>query len=677
MLPGIRSIPQRLFAAARSACESLGANKTHGPLLTWAALGALALVLVLAVMKRTAEAQLRGDAQSAALSWATFLTRTVPDLDLIFAGDLPSPQAQNHLLALREAQEVFRFRLFAPDGHLLLESESLGKAPSGEQAGAIDAHALRAAQAGVPGIELGHGDGRRLPRVYSRAYVPVRQGRELLGVVDVEVDQTARAERIEAASFAIATAVVLVLLALFSVGGWQWLRNIRNKRQAEDRMRYLAHHDVLTSTLNRASFQEALQQAARRRAEGGTGFAVLCINLDSFKEVNDTLGHAAGDDMLRQVAVRLHDTVRNADLVARLGGDEFAVLQTGVQDSGDVATLAQRMVQALSASYDLAGQSAAGSASVGAAIHGMDAVDTHELMHRADLALFRAKSNGGSGYSFYDAGLDEQLQQRRLLTRELREALTRGALLLYYQPLYGADGTTLCGYEALARWPHPTRGFVPPSEFIALAETSGMIEELGRWVLRQACAEAATWPAPLSVAVNLSAAQFRQDGAILREVTQALADSGLPPQRLEVEITESLLMGNTDQALGALQALHALGVRIAMDDFGTGYSSLAYLWRFPFDKVKIDRAFTQNMLSDAKVGFIIKSIVSLAHSLDIRVNAEGVETAAQMALLREHGCDELQGFLLGRPAPPAGLAHMPRATVAVVPVAPVGVPAPL
>lgn len=658
MLSGIRSTPQRFLAEAR----------THGPLLTWLALGALALVLVFAVMQRTAEAQLRGDAQGAALSWATFLTRTVPDLDLIFAGDPPSPQAQDHLLALREAQEVFRFRLFAPDGHLLLESDSLGKPPSVEQAGEVDPHALRAAQAGVPGIELGHGDGRRLPRVYSHAYVPVRHGRQLLGVVDVEVDQTARADRIDAASLSVATAVVGVLLGLFLVGGWQWLRSSRNKRLAEDRVRYLAHHDVLTSTLNRTSFQDALQQAAWRRSEGGPGFAVLCIDLDGFKEVNDTLGHAAGDDMLRQVAARLHDMVRSADLVARLGGDEFAVLQTGVQDSSDVATLAQRMVEALAVPYDLAGQRAAGSASVGAAIHGLDAMDTHELMHRADLALYRAKTKGGSGYSFYDPGLDEQLQQRRQLTRELREALTQGRLVLYYQPLYGADGSTLCGYEALARWPHPSRGFVPPSEFIALAEASGMIEELGSWVLRQACAEAATWPAPLSVAVNLSAAQFRQDGAIVGEVQRALAGSGLAPQRLEVEITESLLMSNADQALSALQALHAMGVRIAMDDFGTGYSSLAYLWRFPFDKVKIDRAFTQNMQSDAKVGFIIRSIVTLAHSLDIRVNAEGVETAAQMALLREHGCDELQGFLLGRPAPPAGLAHVPR-QVAAVPLA--------
>jgi diguanylate cyclase (GGDEF)-like protein len=633
------------------------AFRMHAPLVLWAVLGTLAMGVVVGVMKRTAEAQLRSDAESTALNWAAFLTRTVPDLDLIFDGELPSPQAQNHLSALRAADEVFRFRLFSPEGRLLLESDSLGKRPVGEWTRVLNQKARDTARLGAPHIELRRGDGQVLPQVFSEAYMPVRHSGQVLGVVEVYVDQTARAGRIETASLRVATAVVLVLLALFGVGGWQWLRHARNKRLAEDRVRYLAHHDVLTSALNRASFEEALQQAGRRRTQGGPGFAVLCIDLDDFKEVNDTLGHPAGDEMLRQVAARLQDTVRNADLVARLGGDEFAVLQTGVQGSEDVATLAQRVAQALAAPYDLAGQRVPGGASVGAAIHGVDATDTPELMHRADLALYRAKTQGRGGYSFYDAGLDEQLQHRRVLTRELKEALARDELVLYYQPLYGADGRSLCGYEALARWPHPQRGFVPPSEFITLAEETGMIDDLGAWVLREACAEAARWPAPLSVAVNLSAAQFRHEGAIITEVSRALARSGLPPQRLELEITESLLINNTEQVLASLKALHAMGVRIAMDDFGTGYSSLAYLWRFPFDKVKIDRAFTQNMHSDAKVSFIVKSIVSLAHSLDIRVNAEGVETDAQMQLLRDHGCDELQGYLLGRPVPPDHLAH--------------------
>jgi diguanylate cyclase (GGDEF)-like protein len=652
------------------------AFRTHAPLVLWMVLGALAMLIVFGVMKRTADTQLRSDAQGAALNWAAFLTRTVPDLDLIFDGDLPSPVAQTHLSALRAANEVFRFSLYSAQGRLLLVSDSLGKAPPGDLAEAVNHKARDAAAQDAPHVELLRGDGRAMPQVYSEAYVPVHLGGRVQGVVEVHVDQSARAARIESAFVAVATAVLLVLLGLFAVGGWQWLRHARNKRAAEDRVRYLAHHDVLTSALNRASFEEALQQEGWRRTQGGASFAVLCIDLDGFKEVNDTLGHPAGDEMLRQVAARLRDTVRNADLVARLGGDEFAVLQTGVQGSEDVATLAQRVAQALALPYDLAGQRVPGGASVGAAIHGVDATDTHELMHRADLALYRAKTQGRGGYSFYDAGLDEQLQHRRVLTRELKDALAHGELALHYQPLYGADGRTLCGYEALARWPHPRRGFVPPSEFIALAEETGMIDELGVWVLRQACAEAARWPAPLSVAVNLSAAQFRHEGALIDEVSRTLAASGLAPQRLELEITESLLMTNTDQVLAALQRLHAMGVRIAMDDFGTGYSSLAYLWRFPFDKVKIDRAFTQNMNSDAKASFIVKSIVSLAHSLDIRVNAEGVETDAQMQLLRDHGCDELQGYLLGRPAPPDRLAHLPAPPAGQLQPSPLAAPSP-
>jgi len=324
--------------------------------------------------------------------------------------------------------------------------------------------------------------------------------------------------------------------------------------------------------------------------------------------------------------------VQKARLVMHPSGEGFAPLRTAMHEGRDMAALMQRMALALTAPHDP--------------------------------ALSRRPAGGRRGTG--GTGLDE----RHLLASELRQALRQRSLVLHYQPQYGTDGTTLNGYEALARWPHPSRGFVPPSEFIALAEAHDMIDELGNWALHAACAEAARWPVPLRVAVNLSAAQLGKDGAVVREVARALEETGLAPSRLELEITESLLMAHGERTLRELQALQAMGVRIAIDDFGTGYSNLAYLWRFPFDKIKLDRAFTQNMQGDAKVGLVVKAIVSLAHSLDIRVNAEGVETAAQMALLRELGCDELQGFLLGRPAPPAGLPHVPRAADAAL-----GVPA--
>jgi predicted signal transduction protein with EAL and GGDEF domain len=343
-------------------------------------------------------------------------------------------------------------------------------------------------------------------------------------------------------------------------------------------------------------------------------------------------------------------------MVARLGGDEFALLQTGVDGPEAVTRLAERVVESLGLPYELAGQTVMCGCSVGAAIYGSDADNEEDLMHKADLALYRAKASGRSTFSFYDASLDERLEVRRHLTRDLREAIGTEQLSLHYQALYGSDGQTLTGYEALLRWNHPLRGNVPPAEFIPLAEDTGLIGPLGRWVLRSACAEAASWPAHLSVAVNLSAAQFRHDD-LVEVIGRALDAAGLPARRLEIEITESLLMSNTEQVLGTLRALSAMGVSIAMDDFGTGYSSLAYLWRFPFDKLKIDRAFTQHLGTDDKVNLIVKSIISLAHSLEIRVNAEGVETQPQLRALLDQGCDEFQGFLLGRPQPVGQLAH--------------------
>ena len=635
-------------------------RRAAGPL--WLVAAALALAGVVWAIGRVADEHLKVDAEHTAIAWANFVVRVVPELDSILGGELPSERAREQLEGVRTASNVFRFKFFAPDGRLLLVSDSLGSRPDPAAGGGFsNPTAATIALGGGNYIKLeDHGDGVKRPRVYSEAYVPIKRNGRLIGVVEVYVDQTERAATVSASFRRVVAAVGAALVALLAFGGWLWRGQLRHERAAEERVRYLAHHDVLTGALNRASFQDALQLATRhhgRADDSSLGFAVLCIDLDHFKDVNDSLGHAAGDELLRQLTVRLRGVLRNADLVARLGGDEFAVLQSGVDSSDSVATLAERIVQALGQPYELAGQRCVCSASVGAAIRGIDGADAEGLMHRADLALYRAKTNGRAGYSFYDPGLDRDLQNRRALTRDLRDALANGSLVLHFQPLFGGDGQTLCGYEALARWPHPTRGFVPPLEFIPLAEETGLIDELGRWVLNAACTEAARWPAPLSVAVNLSPAQFRREGAIIDEINAALQAAGLPADRLEVEITESLLMSNTEPVLRTLNTLHTMGVRIAMDDFGTGHSSLAYLWRFPFDKVKIDRAFTQNLVDDDKVDLIVRSIVSLAHSLDIRVNAEGVETASQMAALREHGCDELQGYLLGRPGPADRLPH--------------------
>lgn len=642
--------------------------------LAWITTALLAIGAVVLSMHWTARQQLRSDAEHLALQYAHFVSSGTPDLQALLDGR-PTPEALRALRAMRRVGDVFRFKLFRRDGVQMLISDDLDR-PDAEvvrAAGLVGNDPGRERNAHVGGIVLGgeslielkDGTGKPdRPPVYSEAYVPIRDGERVLGVVEVYVDQTNHQAGVQAALLRNGLAVALALTLVALVGLWHQRARRRAQRHTEDRVRYLASHDVLSGALNRSSFGDALQQAILRREHGGGDFAVLCLDLDHFKDVNDTLGHAAGDEVLRQATERLRDVVRSGDIVARLGGDEFAVLQHGVDGADAVRRGAQRILDVLSQPYVIDGHPTVScGVSVGAALFGTDARDIEQLLHKADLALYRAKTAGRGGFSFYDAELDRELQARRETVRELRQAVLEERLHLHYQAQYASDGRTLTGYEALLRWAHPTRGDVPPSEFIPLAEDNGLIESLGAWVLRRACVEAAQWPAALTVSINLSPAQFRGD-QLLAQVTRALAQSGLDPKRLELEITESLLMHNTDHVVRSLRALSGLGVRIAMDDFGTGYSSLAYLWRFPFDKLKIDKAFTQALADDPKVNLIVRSIISLAHSLEIRVNAEGVETAGQLRMLQKHGCDEFQGFLLGRPVAPGTLVHMDAATEA-------------
>jgi diguanylate cyclase (GGDEF)-like protein len=640
--------------------------KDRRPLVLWLISIALGLACIGAVLRHVGLRNLERNAEVTALHHAQVLAATVPGLpDLLQRGRLDERTIEQ-LRNLRRAGDVFRFKLFAHDGRQILVSDDLDKpaaglAPNGavlgDDHGARSAHVSRVVLSGGSYVELKDGRGKSdRPPTFSEAYVPLVRDGQVMGVVEVYVDQTQLKERAMVAFATVALAVTLVFGVLAGISTVHWMGRLRAQRQAEERMRYLAQHDVLSGALNRTSLNDELQRAAWCAEAGGPGFAVLCVDLDRFKEVNDGLGHAAGDEVIRQVSQRLRSLLRHGDHVARLGGDEFAILQSGVTGPDDVRTLGQRVVETLAAPYEFRGHPVLCGASAGAAIFGTDSRRVDDLLHKADLALYSAKADGRGGFSFYEAQLDRHLHERRELAQELRQAIDTDALTLHYQPLYAADGITLNGYEALARWTHPVRGAVAPADFIPVAEETGLIEALGRSVLRRACAEAATWPDPLTVSVNLSAAQFRND-ALVRTVIDALGEARLPPERLEVEITESLLMADTERVVRTLHALSGLGVRIAMDDFGTGYSSLAYLWRFPFDKVKIDRAFTKGLAEDPKVNLIVRSIVSLAHSLKIRVNAEGVESEGQMRALQKHGCDELQGFLLGRPQPAEALLH--------------------
>lgn len=433
--------------------------------------------------------------------------------------------------------------------------------------------------------------------------------------------------------------------------------DIAERKRAEAQIARLAHYDPLTDLPNRVLFQKSLTDALARRARKGDQLAVHFIDLDRFKTVNDTLGHPLGDALLREAAERLRRCVREGDTVARLGGDEFAVVQTGLSDMDGATRLAARIVAAMAAPFDLAGHQVVIGASVGVSAAPSDGEDVDELLKKADMALYRAKGDGRGAFHFFERAMDEQLQARRALELDLRRALQDGEFELFYQPLYHLGDERVTGCEALLRWNHPERGMVSPADFIPLAEEIGLIVPLGDWVLRNACAEAARWPDHVRLAVNLSPAQFR-DRSLVATVVSALAASGLPAHRLELEITESVLLQDNAANMTMLHDLKALGVRISMDDFGTGYSSLSYLRSFPFDKIKIDQTFVRDILHDSDALAIIKAVLDLGASMGVVTTAEGVETQAQLDALRGQGCAEIQGYFISRPAPAADIAKM-------------------
>jgi diguanylate cyclase (GGDEF)-like protein/PAS domain S-box-containing protein len=429
--------------------------------------------------------------------------------------------------------------------------------------------------------------------------------------------------------------------------------DITERKRAEERIAYLARHDPLTDLPNRAAFNEQLSFARERAAPTGAGFAVLCIDLDRFKEVNDVFGQAAGDAMLREVAQRLAAAAEGAFL-ARLGADEFALISSEGMQPVAAAALAQRVQSAMAEELDVAGFRLRAELSIGVAIFPTDGADSATLLANAGAALDRAKEEGRGAIHFFAAAMDLELRERRALQHDLQSAIARDELALHYQPQARIDGE-IVGFEALARWQHPARGTVPPGTFIPLAEESGLIVPISEWILRAACREAAAWPHPLQIAVNLSPVQFRH-GDVAGLVHAVLLETGLAPDRLELEVTEGVLIDDFSRAVSILRRLKSLGVRIAMDDFGTGYSSLSYLQAFPFDKIKIDQGFISNVERNRQSAAIARAVIALARALGLPVLAEGVETREQLGFLEREGCDQVQGYLIGRPAPIAEYA---------------------
>ena len=441
-------------------------------------------------------------------------------------------------------------------------------------------------------------------------------------------------------------------------GGWVATHeDITERWRAEKRIAHMARHDALTDLPNRALFRDELEKAIARATALQEQVAVLYLDLDHFKDVNDTLGHSFGDELLRAVAGRLRGCMRAGDTVSRLGGDEFAIIQSAADQPEDAAALASRICQVIQSPFEIGSHQLAVDVSVGIALSPKDGVEPEALLKNADLALYDAKSHGRGSYSFFESEMDARIKARRVVEVDLRKALANHEFELYYQPIFDLDTGTICCCEALIRWHHAERGLVLPADFIGVCEDIGLIGPIGEWVLRTACAEAAGWPRDVKVAVNLSALQLAGSGAE-QVVIGALAASSLAPSRLELEITEAVLLRDTKAIVAMLCRIRETGVRVVLDDFGTGYSSLSYLRTFPFDKIKVDRSFVAELENRPESRAIVRAIASLAESLGVTSTAEGVETVRQLSLVRELGCTEGQGFFFSVPKPAAEISRV-------------------
>jgi diguanylate cyclase (GGDEF)-like protein len=452
--------------------------------------------------------------------------------------------------------------------------------------------------------------------------------------------------------------IISVISAPLSTGGGVIIyMDVTAKRNSEKQIAFLAHHDALTGLANRIQLREHIEKS-RKQVKHGEKFSVLCLDLDHFKDVNDTLGHSVGDSLLCAVSERLRELVNDGDLVSRTGGDEFSIVPRGTEQSMTAAaTLAARVVEALSVPFDLGDHHVVIGASVGIAIAPDDGNDADQLLKNADMALYRAKDDGRGRFHFFESEMDARAQARRILELDLRKAIAVGEFEVFYQPIVNLAENRISGFEALLRWNHPTRGTISPDEFIPLAEETGLIVAIGEWVIRQACAEAATWPPDLRIAVNVSPVQFRSK-SLVSVVVSALAASGLRSDRFELEITEAVLMHNDYATLAVLHQLRSLGVRISMDDFGTGYSSLSYLRSFPFDKIKIDRSFVRDLIEKPDSIAIIRAVTGLGRSFGMCTTAEGVETQEQLDQMRAEGCTEVQGYFYSKPMPATEIAQL-------------------
>jgi len=541
------------------------------------------------------------------------------------------------------SHRILRYELYDAKGRLIFTS--------GQASGALNDRLVDVMQSpSHDGAVVGLYDGstEKGPTHFAVLRIPLDLNERARGTLLVYLDQTDQASVLSGYFGLIATVTLILLgIGVATPVAFAWMRS-QERWQAEQQVRYLESHDALTGLANRRAFVETLGQAIGRMRRDNTHIAVVCLDIDKFKEVNDASEHGGGDQVLREMATRIRGTLRERDIIARLGADEFAIALVDITNLGDVMAFMNRLVAALRLPFHVGGKEILITTSVGIALAPADGDTASSVLRHATIALSRAKGDGGQRMCFFEESMDKALQRRRTVEHELRLALGREEFEVVYQPQYDLVMERQCGSEALIRWHHPVHGKIAPGHFISVAEETGLIVPIGEWVLRRACWDAVSWPDDLTVAVNLSPAQFR-DSDIAETVADILKETGLPARRLELEITENLLINDTEEVLNKLNRLRELGVAIAMDDFGTGYSSLSYLARFPFSKIKIDRQFVRNMTRDPAMRAIVKTIIALGKSLDVTITAEGVETTQQADMLRKFGCKQVQGFLYGHP----------------------------
>jgi diguanylate cyclase (GGDEF)-like protein len=547
---------------------------------------------------------------------------------------------------------VFRYEIFNSEGFPQLIADDRGVNPV-EVAEANGAAAL-AGHSGQPIVAVRQREVGG-PSFFAEAYVPVRSQGEIIAVVAAHVDQVHERELFYNTFLAAALVMCALTTVAFALPAVAWYRRTKEKQRADSEIMFLATHDSMTRLSKRPHFLEEVGSLLRDLSSNAPQIAIHYVDLDRFKEVNDNLGHAAGDALIQAVAARLRDATRAGDIVARMGGDEFAIAQP-IDSISDAEALANRVVAVLAEPFVIDDFVVVTTTSVGIAVAPQDGRDPDRLIRRADLALYKSKAEGRNRVRFFTPDLDEQRRDRLELERRVRTATQEQEFELHFQPVIDLRSETTLGFEALLRLRETTGTPISPAEFVPVAEEIGLITTIGSWVIREACLIASTWPDHLKIAVNISPAQVYA-GGLVETVADALAASSLDASRLELEVTEGLFMSDTEFVLAELARLKQLGVGIVMDDFGTGYSSLSYLWRFPFDKIKIDRSFVQTLGHEERnIATIIRTIIALGHALNMRVTVEGVENEDQLAFVREVSCDEAQGFHFGPPAPVAAIA---------------------